>query len=397
MSSRYSSPYHRFKGRYDDENEYYNAESIRTDAGKRYSSPYYYSGTAPPPPPRHVRGGDMMFDRPHQEYHHHVDDIRERTIPDISRSPSVATHDLDIMLDKALGRAHISIPVAPQPPPPPPPPAPMSSRNQQHRSPSPAPRIPRTRYDGEFYPDIPTSRVGERRDQSRHRSPARYYDRRDDAPSFTPARRADFFEHGDQMQYQRRPDNGPVFEPGPRPYNYRPDYGREDNGADGRTEYRSNYGHGYRSDHDDHDFRSKNRYDQWYDGHNPTRADYDNYDPRFMHERERCSPAGDWENTDSRNHHYERHGEGTKTENTSSACPPSPAQPYSSTINITLVGEQPHGGGATRQVSLHSSGTMAPPMAPTMSDWRDVDDRVITDDARNSTRHRCWHWSRNKK
>jgi hypothetical protein len=46
---------------------------------------------------------------------------------------------------------------------------------------------------------------------------------------------------------------------------------------------------------------------------------------------------------------------------------------------------------------LHSSGTMTPPMTPSMSDWRDVDDRVAADDTRNSTRHRCWHWSRNNK
>lgn len=329
-----------------------------------------------------------MFDRSHQEYHRHIDDSRERTtIPDISRSPSVTTHDLDIMLDRALGRAHISIPVAP----PPPPPVPMSSKQQHHRSPSPAPRIPRTRHDGDLYhEDILMSRVDERRDQSRRRSPApRYYDRRDDDPSFTVPRRNDVFEHGDHMDYHRRPDHGPAFEPGPRPYNYRPDYRREDNRADERTEYRSNCGHGFRSDHDDYDFRFKNRYDQWYDDQNPTRTDYDNYDPR-----ERFSPDGYRDNVDSRNHHYEReppprhqsHGEKT-----------TPAQPYSSTINITLVGEQPHVGGATRQVLLHSSGTMTPPMTPSMSDWRDVDDRVAADDTRNSTRHRCWHWSRNNK
>jgi hypothetical protein len=126
MSSRYSSSYHRFKGRPDDGNEYINIES-----NKRYPSPYYYNRSStshnrtndvPPSSAarpqqqqrqqqeeqQQFRGRDRSSRSYHQDYRH-VNGSRAQSIADISRSPSVSTHDLDIMLDSALGKAHISM------------------------------------------------------------------------------------------------------------------------------------------------------------------------------------------------------------------------------------------------------------------------------------------------
>jgi hypothetical protein len=284
-------------------------------------------------------------------------------------------------------------------------------------------------------------------DDDYHRSPRnespRRYDRNDDVPSHTSPRRTECFDYGDRTQH-RPADNGAVFEHASGPYHHRshyspcwerpehrPAFRREDYMPNKRTEFESDYcDYGHRPHHDDPDFRFKNRYDhrhdeyipenKWYDHHH-REGDYipDNYDSKFFHEREKISEASRdyydamahgaerqhndarcWENMrDHQKHNYERdpppshhqqvNGEATSTE---TACPPcsQAAQPYSSTINITLVGDQPLGGTATRQVSLRSSGTMTPPVSSrTMSDWRTDNDRVPAD-FRNATSHQ-WH------
>jgi len=117
MSNRYSSPYYRSQSK-----EYF-SPSV---SDIRYSSPY-----------RNDERDVYNASRGHDIY------SRDHGSPMISRNMSIATNDLDKMLDKALGRGY--------PPPPPPHDPPLGS--PRYRSPSPVSR----RYNNDIYNTITSS------------------------------------------------------------------------------------------------------------------------------------------------------------------------------------------------------------------------------------------------